>query len=105
MVYIVELGIDLVAWTTCTRMAKCTVSCVWTSALDHESWDYAVKFESGIEAFSGEFFEVLNVIRGFVGEKTKDDATVVGLHDHDFFASLWSCHLLILSDESGLGLF
>jgi hypothetical protein len=30
---------------------------------------------------------------------------VVRLHDHDFFASLWSCHLLILSDESGLGLF
>jgi hypothetical protein len=73
--------------------------------LDHESWDDAVKFESGVEAFSGEFFEVLNVIRGFVGEKTKDDATVVGLHDHDFFASLWSCHLLILSDERGLGLF
>ena len=83
---IVEFGLDLV-----TRSALAVaflfrwIFRIWVAALDHESFDDAVKNSPVVKSGARELLEVLNRIRRGVGPK---------LHDHFAFARFNHCDLI-----------
>ena len=80
----VEFGFNLVTRTARARHAAAADFGVGATALNHETFDDAVKRGAVIEALASKFLEIFNGLRRDVGPEGEGDFAIGGLDDRSF---------------------
>ncbi len=82
---VVELGLDLVAGTAGTPLLLLGIvlSC-WVAALDHKTFDDAVKAGAVVKTRFGQLLEILDMPRRNIRPEFENHFTFGGADDRDF---------------------